>query len=88
VGRRTKCPITINYELQIGIRLLVYHIQTVILMNSVSEFHNILFEESAFRRRNLSVPKRGMKLLEGSIPSDRGLSLYVTNTTAVERPLM
>jgi hypothetical protein len=48
----------------------------------------MLFEEAVFLRRNISVPKRGMKLLEGSIPFDRGLSLYVTTTTAVERPLM
>jgi hypothetical protein len=48
----------------------------------------MLFEESVILRRNTSVPKRGMKLLEGSIPSDRGLSLYVTTTTAVERLLM
>jgi hypothetical protein len=57
-------------------------------MNSASEFHITLFEESDFLRRNISVPKRGMKLLEGSIPFDRSLSLYVTTTTAVESPLM
>jgi hypothetical protein len=56
-------------------------------MNSL-EFHIMLFEEAVFLRRNISVPKRGIKLLEGSIPFDRGLSLYVTTTTAVERPLM
>jgi len=61
---------------------------TVILMNSVSEFHIMPFEESVFLRRNISVLTWGMKLLEGSIPFDSGLSLYVTTTTAVGIPLM